>query len=143
MSIHLPSPRSRRAALALLAASAVLTACGGGDSASSATAGGSALVVKGSMSSTARAAASTPWWQRAIAWIAPRAAQAQVATAGSPVSMVLTLHSLQISANADCTGPYVTVQTFSPAREVDLASNPTLFEGSPPAGAYRCLIFEA
>lgn len=99
-------------------------------------------MVKGSASRTATAAAPA-WRDSLLAWLAPRSAQAQVVTAGSPTSMVMRFHSLQISANADCSGPYTTVQTFDPPREVDLVTNPTLFEGSPPAGTYRCVIFEA
>lgn len=131
-------PRVLRPAIA--AGALLLAACGGGDSgAPPATA---SLVIKGSMSRT-QSAASPAGWQRALAWLAPRTARAQATTAGSPLSMVLTLHALLIGTNADCSGPYITVQTFSPPREVDLATNPTLFEGSPPAGTYRCLILEA
>lgn len=118
-----------------------LAACGGTETATTTTAGPT-FTVKGSMSRTMGAAAPT-WWQRALAWLAPSAAHAQAMTAGSPTRMVLRIHSLQITENADCSGPYTTVQRFDPPRDVDLATNPTLFEGSPAAGTYRCLIFEA
>ncbi len=124
--------------------SLTLAACGGGDS-SPPPAPASTLVVTGSASRTSTAAAPS-WRDRWLAWLAPRPAQAQSsppATAGSPTSMVMRFHALSISANADCSGPYTTVQSFDPPREVDLVTNPTLFEGSPPAGTYRCVIFEA
>lgn len=118
-----------------------LTGCGGSDDAPPPPPPGPSLVVKGSASRTATAAAPA-WHERLLAWLAPRSAQAQAVTAGSPTSMVLRFYSLQISANADCSGPYTTVQTFDPPRDFDLVTNPTLFEGSPAAGTYRCMIFE-
>ncbi len=117
-----------------------LAACGGGSD--SPPPAGPSLTVKGSASRTATAAAPS-WYQRLFAWLAPRSAHAQAGPTGSPTSMKLRFYSLQISQNADCSGPYTVVQTFDPPREVNLFDNPTLFEGSPAAGTYRCLIFEA
>jgi hypothetical protein len=48
-----------------------------------------------------------------------------------------------VSPNADCSGPYTLVQRHDGGREFDLVSSPTLFSGDPPAGTYRCLVFEA
>lgn len=130
-------------AIALATLSLTLTACGGGSDAPPPPAGPT-FVVKGSTSRTATAFAPT-WRERLVAWLAPRPAQAQStpATAGSPTFMQMRFHALLITPNADCSGPYTTVQTHTPPREVDLVTNPSLFEGSPPAGTYRCVIFEA
>jgi len=117
-----------------------LAACGGGSD--SPPPAGPWLTVKGSASRTATAAA-PGWYQRLFAWLAPRSAHAQAGPTGSPTSMKLRFYSLRISQNADCSGPYTVVQTFDPAREVNLFDNPTLFEGTPAAGTYQCLIFEA
>lgn len=139
------SSLSRAAAAPALAALAfALSACGGGSDASAPPASGPTLVVKGSASRSATAAAPT-WGDRLLARLGPRPAHAQTppATAGSPTSMQMRFYALLVSANADCSGPYTTVQAFDPPREVDLVANPTLFEGSPPAGTYRCIIFEA
>lgn len=138
---------TRLASSAFAAAAALaLAACGGGGDSSPPPPppAGPTLVVKGSASRSATAAAPT-WRERLLARLAPRLAHAQTppATAGSPTFMQMRFHALLISANADCSGPYTTVQTFDPPREVDLVSNPTLFEGSPPPGTYRCVIFEA
>lgn len=105
-------------------------------------ASGASLVVKGSASSGRTVGAAPTWHQRLLAWVMPRSAQAAPPPAGSPVSMVLTFHSLHVSVNADCTDPYVLVQRFDLPRSFDLVDNPTLFAGSPPPGTYRCVIFE-
>lgn len=99
------------------------------------------LVVKGSASKTQTAAAPS-FGSRMLAWVLPRSAHAQTSPAGSPTSMRMKFHALLISPNADCSGPYTEVQRYATVREFDLATNPTLFEGSPPAGTYRCIIFE-
>jgi len=135
---------ARRAALvpALAVLTLALAACGGGSDVPP-PAAGPTLVIKGSASRTATAAAPA-WRERLLAWLAPRPAYAEpTPTAGSPTLMQMRFHALLISANADCSGPYTTVQTYDPPREFDLVTNPTLFEGSPPAGTYRCVIFEA
>jgi hypothetical protein len=133
-----------RAAALAGALSVTLVACGGGDDPAPAPPppAGPSLVVKGSASRTATAAA-PGLVQRLFAWLAPRSAHAQASPTGSPTSMKLRFYSLQISPNADCSGPYTVVQTFDPPRELNLFDNPTLFEGSPAGGTYRCVIFEA
>lgn len=112
-----------------------LAGCGGG--------GGDAptLVVKGSASAVATVSAS--WWQRLLALAGLGAVHADVTTAGSPTVLKMRFHALRLSANADCSAPYLTVQVFDPPREFDLVAAPTLFEGSPPPGTYRCIVFEA
>jgi hypothetical protein len=133
-----PPSAAARATLVALAAVSLLSACGGGGDAPPA----GTLVVTGSTSSVATAAAPA-WRERLLAWLLPGAAHAAAVTAGSPTVLKLTFHSLRISPNDDCSGPYTVVQTYDPPREFNLFDAPTLFAGTPAAGTYRCLIFEA
>lgn len=134
--------RDCRPAVVVAALCLILAACGGSETAAiPESPAAPSLVVKGSSSRTATAAAPA-WWQRALAWLAPRAAYAQMTPAGSPTPVRMRFHSLLLSTNADCSGPYVTVQSFDPPLDVDLMTNPTLFESTTAAGTFRCLILE-
>jgi hypothetical protein len=134
-----PPSAAARATLVALAAASLLSACGGGGDAPPA--GPSTLVVTGSTSSVATAAAPA-WRERLLAWLLPGAAHAAPVTAGSPTVLRLRFHSLWISPYTDCREPTV-VQTYDPPREFNLFDAPTLFAGTPAAGTYHCLIFEA
>lgn len=115
-----------------------LAGCGGGSGSDEPD-----LVVRGSSSRTGTVAL-PPWWMRWWAWLPMGGAVAQATTpTGSPLSMRLRLYALWVSPQADCSGPYTLVQRYEGGREFDFVASPTLFAGDPPAGSYRCIVFEA
>lgn len=129
---------AQRSVCAVVAAMS-MAGCGGGSGADEPD-----LVVRGSSSRTGVAAASPAWWMRWWAWLPMSGAVAQATTpTGSPLSMRLRLYALWVGTQADCSGPYTLVQRYEGGREFDLVASPTLFAGDPPAGSYRCIVFEA
>lgn len=112
---------------------AMLSACGGDDDAP-------ALTVVGSMSSV-KTARTQPWYERMLVALVP-AARAQV-VGGGATALKMRFYTLYASPNADCTSPILVADHGAAAIERDLADGPVLFEGSPPAGTYRCLIVKA
>jgi hypothetical protein len=59
----------------------------------------------------------------------------------SPTTLPIPMYALYLSANADCSSP-VLAQDYGAAGQVkDFVTNPVLFEASPTAGTYHCLIF--
>lgn len=127
---------------ALVSAVALLAACGGGSDSPPPAPPAPTFVVKGSASKTQTADWQQRLVERLLAAIAPRAAQAQAATAGSPTSLKARLFALYLSRNADCSAPFVVSDYGTSPREVDLYTSPTLFEAIPPDGTYPCVIFK-
>jgi hypothetical protein len=60
---------------------------------------------------------------------------------GGAKSLKVPVWGFYLSKNADCTDP-VTVKQYSSAQTVDFFQSPTLFEESPAADTYNCMIIE-
>lgn len=103
--------------LLLLPLAVVFMACGSGSTGPDGD--GGAFVIRGSASATASSIA-----------------QINV----DPTTFSVAFLEIRLSSNTDCSGPYVTVLTASPARRVDMTSNPEIVrvEGLP-EGSYPCL----
>ncbi len=62
-------------------------------------------------------------------------------TWGGANSLVIKLYALYISANADCSNP-IEVQDLGAGVDRDFMTNPVLFEGTPTAGTYPCVMLK-
>jgi hypothetical protein len=68
-------------------------------------------------------------------------ALAMVTDSAAPAHLNITMYSLYISTNPDCSDP-VLVQDYGEAGQVkDFAANPVLFSAEPAAGTYGCMGF--
>jgi hypothetical protein len=130
------------AAAALLTAVALLGSCGGSSESPPPAPQAPTFVVKGSPSRVQTAGWQPRLVERLLAAISPRPAQAQVMTAGSPTSLKLRLYALYLSPNPDCSAPLIVADYGTSPREVDMYTDPTLFEATPPNGTYPCLIIK-
>jgi hypothetical protein len=118
----------RFCALLILSASVTLSSCGDSD-----TSQGTTFVLQGSASSAVLA-----WYQPALDALLARAN----AAAGSPTSAKLTVHSVWLSPNGDCTDAVLVADNGAAPVESDLFLEPDLIAGFPAAGTYECLILE-
>jgi hypothetical protein len=59
--------------------------------------------------------------------------------AGSPTSLTVSVSTVYLGTNADCTGLVAQDDYGSTPKNFDLFSTPTLFNGSPDAGSYSCV----
>ncbi len=59
---------------------------------------------------------------------------------GDPASLTIKMYSLYVSANEDCSSPVLVTDHGSSGAEKDFSAGPTLFEGTPANGTYKCLI---
>ena len=110
---------------------ALAAGCNGADSATGASA--ATLTVHGS--------GGPPPAGLVVASLLGRGTPASAVTSGTPASLTLTVYTLYISTNDDCSG-MVLVQDYGPTGSPkDFMQNPVLFSGSPPAGAYKCVAF--
>jgi hypothetical protein len=63
-------------------------------------------------------------------------------TWGGASSLTIKLYTLYISANADCSSPVVVQDLGASGADKDFMANPVLFEGTPAAGTYPCVMFK-
>ncbi len=70
-----------------------------------------------------------------------RGTSASAVTSGTPASLTLTVHTLYISSNDDCSGMVLVQDYGATGSPKDFMQNPVLFSGSPAAGAYKCVAF--
>ena len=68
------------------------------------------------------------------------APQDLAATSGDPASLLVGLHALHVSANADCSAPVLVEDLGAASLVVDFMADPLLFSGSPPDGRYACVM---
>ena len=61
---------------------------------------------------------------------------------GPAGSLTIKLYSLYVSANTDCSGPQLVQDLGSAGLDKDFMTNPILFEGSPAAGTYQCVMLK-
>ena len=64
-----------------------------------------------------------------------------IVQSGTPSSLSLTVYSLYISPNDDCSGMQLVQDYGTAGSPKDFMQNPVLFTGSPAAGAYKCVAF--
>lgn len=63
------------------------------------------------------------------------------ASSGNPSSLTLTVYTLYIGKNADCSSLQLVQDYGATGQPKDLMVNPVLFSGSPANGAYQCVAF--
>ena len=115
--------------LAALSMTLLLASCGDDSADTEAT-----FTLKGSAS-----AAATAWYQPAIDALLSRA---HAAPEGSPTSTTLSIYSVWLSPNTDCTSPVLVDDNGATPVEHDLFMAPDLISGSPADGVYNCMILE-
>jgi hypothetical protein len=59
-----------------------------------------------------------------------------------PASLQVGLYAIALSTQADCSDPIIIQDHGDTPVVVDLLSDPVIFSGSPPDGAYPCVIFK-
>jgi len=60
---------------------------------------------------------------------------------GPAASLTIRLYALYISTNSDCSSPQL-VQDLGAGADKDFMTNPVLFEGTPTAGTYQCVMMK-
>src|SRR5205814_709697 len=63
-------------------------------------------------------------------------------TFGGAASFTITLYTLYVSASADCSSPVLVQDHGAAGLDKDFMTGPVLFEGSPAAGTYPCVMFK-
>jgi hypothetical protein len=63
-------------------------------------------------------------------------------TSGNPSSLTLTVYSLYIGRNDDCSGLQLVQDYGTVGQPKDFMQNPVLFSASPASGAYKCVAFK-
>ena len=121
----------RACTLATLSMTLLLASCGDGNSVPPDEA---TFTLKGSAS-----AAATAWYQPAIDALLSRA---HAAPEGSPTSTTLSIYSVWLSPNTDCTSPVLVDDNGATPVEHELFAAPDLISGSPADGVYNCMILE-
>jgi len=61
---------------------------------------------------------------------------------GPASSLTIKLYALYISANADCSAPQLVQDLGAVGADKDFMTNPVLFEGTPAAGTYQCVMMK-
>jgi len=61
---------------------------------------------------------------------------------GPAGSLTIKLYSLYISTNADCSSPQLVQDLGAAGVNKDFMTNPVLFEGTPTAGTYQCVMMK-
>jgi len=61
---------------------------------------------------------------------------------GSPTSLKITMYSIWVSTNADCTGLVSVADYGTAGQEFNIFDLPTLFQGSPADGTYNCMVIK-
>jgi hypothetical protein len=61
---------------------------------------------------------------------------------GPASSLTIKLYALYISANTDCSSPQLVQDLGVAGLEKDFMTNPMLFEGTPTAGTYQCVMMK-
>ncbi len=61
---------------------------------------------------------------------------------GPAGSLTIKLYSLYISTNADCSSPQLVQDLGAAGLNKDFMTNPVLFEGTPAAGTYQCVMMK-
>lgn len=61
---------------------------------------------------------------------------------GPASSLTIKLYALYISSNADCSGPVLVQDLGAAGADKDFMTNPVLFEGTPAAGTYQCVMMK-
>jgi hypothetical protein len=64
-------------------------------------------------------------------------------TGGTPTSFTAKFYAAYLTTSAACTAPFVEIADYRTAgQSFDIVASPTVFEASPAAGTYNCLIME-
>ena len=61
---------------------------------------------------------------------------------GSPTYLQMTMYSVWVSTNANCTGLVQVADYGTDGQKFDIFDKPTLFQGNPTAGTYNCMVIK-